>query len=154
MNVIITGGGGFLGSQLAKELLRRGTIHEPGGTAVPIGELTLSDQHISPLVRGAVEEVRAGTAVRYLEGDIGDAATVASAVEEQRAVTESISSNVSDVTAAAADVTKVMETVSTTANESNNVVKEISRSSTLMASEADRLRREIGGFMEKISAVG
>lgn len=86
---------------------------------------------------------------------IGDASTtVASAVEEQRAVTESISSNVSDVTAAAADVTKVMETVSTTANESNNVVKEISKSSTLMASEADRLRREIGGFMEKIRSVG
>jgi methyl-accepting chemotaxis protein len=86
---------------------------------------------------------------------IGDASTtVASAVEEQRAVTESISSNVSDVTNAAADVTKVMETVSTTANESNNVVKEISKSSTLMASEADRLRREIGGFMEKIRSVG
>lgn len=81
-------------------------------------------------------------------------ATVASAVEEQRAVTESISSNVSDVTAAAADVTKVMETVTTTANESNNVVKEISASSTLMAGEADRLRREIGGFMERIRAVG
>lgn len=79
---------------------------------------------------------------------------MASAVEEQRAVTESISSNVSDVTAAAADVTKVMETVTTTANESNNVVKEISASSTLMAGEADRLRREIGGFMERIRAVG
>jgi methyl-accepting chemotaxis protein len=86
---------------------------------------------------------------------IGETSTaVASAVEEQRAVTESISSNVSDVTNAAADVTKVMETVSATANESNNVVKEISTSSTLMASEADRLRREIGGFMEKIRSVG
>ncbi len=95
MNVIITGGGGFLGSQLAKELLRRGTIQEPGGTAVPIGELTLFDQHISPLVRGAVEEVRGGTAVRYLEGDIGDATTVAGAVRGPRVTVFHLASMVS-----------------------------------------------------------
>ncbi len=86
---------------------------------------------------------------------IGEASnTVAAAVEEQRAVTSSISGNVSEVTAAAKDVTEVMKVVSVTATESNSVVKEISSSSSHMASEADRLRQQIGGFMEKIRAAG
>ena len=79
--------------------------------------------------------------------------TVASAVEEQRAVTQSISGNVNEVSSAANEVTRLMDTVSMTATESNKVVKEISTSSAYMASEADRLRKQIGGFMEKITEV-
>jgi len=100
-------------------------------------------------VSQAIEDI--GGRVRNF-GDIS--AAVAAAVEEQRAVTESISGNVSDVTNAANDVTHVMDTVSITANETNTVVQEISGSSSFMASEADRLRQQIGGFMEKIKAVG
>lgn len=86
---------------------------------------------------------------------IGDASsTVAAAVEEQRAVTQSISGNISEVTVAAKDVTEVMKVVSLTATESNSVVAEISASSSYMAGEADRLRQQIGGFMEKIRAAG
>lgn len=78
---------------------------------------------------------------------------MASAVEEQRVVTQSISGNVNEVSSAANDVTRLMDTVSMTATESNKVVKEISASSAHMASEADRLRKQIGGFMEKITEV-
>ncbi len=86
---------------------------------------------------------------------IGDSsATVASAVEEQRAVTQSIAANIAEVSIAATDVSTVMDTVNTTAQESHNVVTEISNSSNYMAGEADRLRTQIGGFMEKIRAVG
>lgn len=84
---------------------------------------------------------------------IGSASsTVASAVEEQRAVTSSIAGNINDVSSAALDVVEVMKTVSFTATESNGVVQDLSESSLYMASEADRLRSQIGAFMEKIRA--
>ena len=45
MNVVITGGAGFLGRKLALELLRRGTLPDPaaGGREREIGHLTLFD---------------------------------------------------------------------------------------------------------------
>lgn len=115
-------------------------------------EITLQITNVQKVVQEVSESI---AIISEKVKVIGEASTtVASAIEEQRAVTESISGNVSDVTVAAADVSSVMETVSITANESNSVVKEISSSSTMMASEADRLRSEIGSFMEKIRAVG
>ena len=43
MKVIITGGGGFLGSQLAEALLARGELTGASGSAEPIEELVLLD---------------------------------------------------------------------------------------------------------------
>lgn len=112
-------------------------------------------QQISAVQRAAGDVSQAITSIGAKVREIGDAATtVASAVEEQRAVTESISANVGDVSAAASEVTHVMAAVNTTAQESNNVVKEISSASSDMASEADRLRTEIAGFMGKLKKVG
>ncbi|MBL9186910.1 MAG: NAD-dependent epimerase/dehydratase family protein [Opitutaceae bacterium] len=43
MKVIITGGGGFLGSQLSDRLLARGELTGPGGRSEPITEIVLLD---------------------------------------------------------------------------------------------------------------
>ncbi|WP_414662192.1 NAD-dependent epimerase/dehydratase family protein [Horticoccus sp. 23ND18S-11] len=43
MHVVITGGGGFLGHQLAQKLLARGTLTGPSGGPEPIERMTLLD---------------------------------------------------------------------------------------------------------------
>src|SRR5688500_749290 len=45
MKVIITGGGGFLGSQLAQKLLERGSLTGPSGRTEAIREIVLFDTH-------------------------------------------------------------------------------------------------------------
>jgi nucleoside-diphosphate-sugar epimerase len=64
-NVVITGGAGFLGSRLARELLIAGSI-EVDGAAAPLSGVTLLDQSPPPADLAADERV---TAVR---GDLGD----------------------------------------------------------------------------------
>jgi D-erythronate 2-dehydrogenase len=44
VNVVITGGGGFLGSRLARELLAAGSLDLAGGGARPVSQLTLIDR--------------------------------------------------------------------------------------------------------------
>jgi nucleoside-diphosphate-sugar epimerase len=43
MKVLITGGAGFLGQRLARELLARGELKGPDGQSQPITELVLLD---------------------------------------------------------------------------------------------------------------
>jgi nucleoside-diphosphate-sugar epimerase len=65
-NVVITGGAGFLGSRLARELLAAGSIEVDGGGGAPVSSVTLLDQSPPPAGLAADERV---TAVR---GDLGD----------------------------------------------------------------------------------
>lgn len=69
LNVVITGGAGFIGQALAKALLKRGTLAGPDGAQAPIASLTLFDTAAAP--------DPGDKRVRILTGDIGDAATVA-----------------------------------------------------------------------------
>jgi len=69
MNIIITGGGGFLGTQLVKLLLARGSLTlQPGNETVAIERIVLADQVIGAPTREAV----AGSAipVEFREGDV------------------------------------------------------------------------------------
>ena len=65
-NVVVTGGAGFLGSRLARELLTAGSVAVAGGGARPMSGVTLVDQSPPPADLAADERV---TAVR---GDLGE----------------------------------------------------------------------------------
>jgi len=52
VNVVITGGAGFLGSRLARELLATGSLDAAGGGARPLSRVTLIDQVPVPPVSG------------------------------------------------------------------------------------------------------
>ncbi len=72
MKVIITGGGGFLGSQLCEKLLQRGTLTGPSGKAEEIREIVLLD--------GVFHRPASDGRVRQLTGNVSDRETVLSAV--------------------------------------------------------------------------
>lgn len=65
IRVVVTGGAGFLGSRLARELLAAGTVSAGGGPARPISRLTLLDQVPAPADLTADERVTA------VVGDLG-----------------------------------------------------------------------------------
>jgi D-erythronate 2-dehydrogenase len=70
-NVMVTGGAGFLGSRLARELLAAGSVEVAGGGARPLSGVTLLDQSPAPADLAADERV---TAVRGDLGELLDAA--------------------------------------------------------------------------------
>ncbi|MGE5137487.1 MAG: D-erythronate dehydrogenase [Gemmatimonadota bacterium] len=65
-NVVITGGAGFLGSRLARELLAAGSLAVAGAAASPLGRLTLADQAPPPPDLAASPEVAA------IQGDLAE----------------------------------------------------------------------------------
>jgi D-erythronate 2-dehydrogenase len=66
VNVVITGGAGFLGSRLARELLAAGSLAVAGGGAEPLSRVTLIDQAPVPPDLAADERVTA------IHGDLGE----------------------------------------------------------------------------------
>ena len=65
-NVVITGGAGFLGSRLARELLIAGSIEVAGGGPGPVSTMTLIDQSAPPA------DLTADERLTGLRGDLGD----------------------------------------------------------------------------------
>lgn len=72
MKVIITGGGGFLGSQLCQKLLLRGELTGPSGSPEKIEQIVLLD--------AAFHSLANDPRVLHVKGDIGDRETVMNAV--------------------------------------------------------------------------
>jgi nucleoside-diphosphate-sugar epimerase len=72
MKVVITGGGGFIGSKLAKALLARGTLAGTDGTQHKIARLVLADQSFPDSPKDARLEM--------LAGDIADPGFAARAI--------------------------------------------------------------------------
>jgi nucleoside-diphosphate-sugar epimerase len=64
MRIIITGGGGFLGSQLAEQILARGELTGPSGSAEKVAEIVLLDArfHLAAM----------DSRVKQVQGDISD----------------------------------------------------------------------------------
>ena len=71
MRILITGGGGFLGSQLCSALLARGTLTGPSGAPAPLREIVLLDAafHRPATAHPTIR-------ITQLTGDISDRATV------------------------------------------------------------------------------
>ena len=82
VNVVITGGAGFLGSRLARELLAAGSLEVAGGEARPLSRVTLVDQAPVPPDLAADERV---TAVR---GDLAELLDPAAAGPDTLAIGE------------------------------------------------------------------
>ena len=72
MKIVITGGGGFLGTQLCQKLLARNELTGPSGGSEPIEEVVLLDAVFHQPARDP--------RVRQIAGDISDRDTVFSAI--------------------------------------------------------------------------
>ncbi len=64
MNILITGGSGFLGARLARTLLAQNTLSLAGAPAIPITTLTLADRVPPP------DDLRADARVQFVTGDL------------------------------------------------------------------------------------
>ena len=75
MNVVITGGAGFLGQRLARKLLQRGTLSGPTGAQVAIKRITLLDV----VAATGFDDPR----IHVVAGDIGDASVLAGVINSE-----------------------------------------------------------------------
>jgi len=76
MKVVITGGAGFLGVRLARQILDMGALTAPSGESAPVEELLLFDQVVPQDLAATL-----GGPVTTVEGDISDRATVESLID-------------------------------------------------------------------------
>jgi nucleoside-diphosphate-sugar epimerase len=74
MKILITGGGGFLGQRVARELLAHG-VSFGGSARVPLRELVLFDV-AEPPAAVATQDAR----IRFIKGEVSDRAAVVSAL--------------------------------------------------------------------------
>ncbi len=76
MKVLITGGGGFIGSQLAKRLSEKGSLVGPSGEQEEIDSIVLFDAHFSPAIQqGLIPHLT------LLNGDLTDRDSVFAAID-------------------------------------------------------------------------
>lgn len=81
MRIIITGGGGFLGQQLYRRLLVRGTLTGQTGVEEPIKEIILFDSHFPPgVAQPAISSAATPIRVELLVGSVDSRESVREAV--------------------------------------------------------------------------
>ena len=64
MNILITGGCGFLGARLARTLLAGGNLALAGGAAQPVSRITLADRVPPPA------DLAGDARVQFVQGDL------------------------------------------------------------------------------------
>lgn len=80
MNIVITGGNGFIGRRLAKRLLERGDLVTANGSRQRLDKLVLFD------IARLDDEFAADARVHQVVGDIGNTTTLATVIEAETAV--------------------------------------------------------------------
>ncbi len=80
MKIVITGGGGFLGCQLAQQLLKRGELTAPSGQLETIEEILLFDIHFPDPGNSGLEN---NPTIRRVTGDLRDRDQVFSLVDRE-----------------------------------------------------------------------
>ena len=82
LNVVITGGAGFIGARLASEILARGELSVAGAPSRPVTRLTLLDQAAPPVLLSQDPRVAVGQGdlVSGLDGDAANPFTEADLV--------------------------------------------------------------------------
>ncbi|WP_144113371.1 D-erythronate dehydrogenase [Paraburkholderia sp. BCC1886] len=81
MKVLITGGAGFLGQRLARELLARGALKNPSGTPQTMTELVLLD-----VVAASAADLVGDSRVRTEVGDIAEASVLERVIDGETSV--------------------------------------------------------------------
>ncbi|MGI9243352.1 MAG: D-erythronate dehydrogenase [Verrucomicrobiales bacterium] len=76
MKIVITGGGGFLGNQLARAIAQRPLLRSACGGPQPVDSLQLFDQTFSAAARAGLEGI-----AEFVTGDIADRNTVFSLID-------------------------------------------------------------------------
>ncbi len=84
VNVLITGGGGFLGSRLARDLLAAGSLQVAGGGPHPLSRLTLVDRVPPP------PDLAAGDRVAAIQGDLAELLDPAQAEQDPEGIREAL----------------------------------------------------------------
>ncbi len=110
-------------------------------------------------IQSKVQEIQSATGgARTAIGSIGQtisqmseiAATIAAAIEEQGAATRDIASNVSQAAHGTEEVSSNIVGVSNAVQQTGAAAHDVRATSESLATEADRLRREVGAFIATV----
>jgi len=111
------------------------------------------ESHISGIQGVSKEVVDVLGSIKESIADVGEFASgIASAVEEQTAVTKEIVSNMNQASSGVMEITTNLTEVSQMSQEADGSASEVLSAAQTLSQEADVLRSEINGFLKDIQA--
>jgi methyl-accepting chemotaxis protein len=106
---------------------------------------------IAAVQSGTADAVKAIDSISQVIKEMGGiSASVASAVQEQTAATSEIARNVDQAAIGTQEVSRNIGGVETAARETGHAAHQISESSGELSSQADLLKRAVGGFLDQV----
>ena len=119
-------------------------------TAQATGNIATQIQAMQAATQGVAASIAA------IQGSIGaineTTGSIAAAVEEQGAATREIARNVHQAASGTADIAGAIGAVSQAAQQTGEAATRVQATSSTLSSQATTLRREVGGFLERVRA--